>query len=68
MLVSFDFEFCLDRILLESTKKVCKFLEVNYNVGAPSSRIHGQANATNNRYQLSNEFADQSDSKEITLE
>ena len=40
---------------------------MNYNVGAPSTRIDGQANATHNRYQLSNEFADQSDSEEITL-
>ena len=51
----FDFEFCLDHILLESTwvQKVCQVLGVNYNVGAPSIRIHGLANATHTQFQLS---------------
>ena len=57
-LISAQTVYCLSPlesawVHLHLVQKVCEVLGVNYNVRAPSTRIHGQANATHTRFQLS---------------
>ena len=54
VLVSCGFDFCLDLILPESTKKL-NFAKIwgQLQFKVPSTRIHGQANAAHTRFQLS---------------
>ena len=53
-LVSCGFDFCLDLILPESTKKLnVAIIWGQLQFKAPSTRIQGQANASHTRFQLS---------------